>query len=220
MARDDDEDDGPLGGAAPAGAGGGVFDVLGDALKASPAFQQLVAQRVAGGRPMPWDRTDDNVDVEAVNAEGAGAPALEDLLSTPPRFSDHAHRSRPSQNPVWHKQPLQKARDWQMSLGPVSGAAGSSQVLTAQPRCYFRGEKIIATDTAQPPGSGTYISQLLVGRRLQRPIGRIPTSAFAPNALGSGIKMDTCQPAFAIAMTVEFVKACTFDATIFGKAVV
>ena len=154
--------------------GGGNYDVLGEMLAKSPAFQSYVAQRAAASRP------------------------------------------------VTNRQPLQKARDWDLSFGPVSGAAGTTTVITVAPQCLFRGEKVMATDTASPAGTGTRITQVLIGQRLQRPAtgGGSLTLFFSNGALGNGIKWDTCQQALAIAVTVSFVSACTFDMTVFGKAVV
>jgi len=155
------------------GASGG-YDVLGEMLQNSPAFQQFVAKRAAGSRP------------------------------------------------ITHKVPLQKARDWDLSFGPVSGSAGTTTIITVAPQCLFRGEKVMATDTASPAGTGTRITQVLIGQRLQRPAsgGGSLTLFFSNGALGNGIKWDTCQQALSISVTVSFVAACTFDMTVFGKAVV
>jgi hypothetical protein len=159
----------PIIGAAP-----GQYDVLGEMLQKSPAFQGYVAQRAAASRP------------------------------------------------VTYRQPLQKARDWDLSFGPVSGAAGTTTVITVAPQCLFRGEKVMATDTASPAGTGTRITQVLIGQRLQRPAtgGGSLTVFFSNGALGNGIKWDTCQQALSIAVTVSFISAVTFDMTVFGKAVV
>ena len=155
------------------GAGGG-YDVLGEMLNQSPAFQQYVAKRAAGSRP------------------------------------------------ITHKQPLQKARDWDLSFGPVSGAAGTTTVITVAPQCLFRGEKVMATDTGSPAGSQTRITQVMIGQRLQRPAtgGGSLTTFFSNGALGNGIKWDTCQQALSISVTVSFISAVTFDMTVFGKAIV
>ena len=91
-----------------------------------------------------------------------------------------------------------EGRDWDLSFGPVYGEKGTTQTLIVHPQCYFRGEKILATDTCgwEPKvsvptankrsrskqvaaesvptvphenGCGTRITQILVGQRLQRP---------------------------------------------------
>lgn len=111
---------------------------------------------------------------------------------------------------------------WDLSFGPVSGPAGTTTVLTVAPQCDFRGRKVIATDTATPPGTGTRIMQLLVGQRLQRPTasGSTTSQFFGPGVLGNGVCWDTCQRALTISITISFVIACTFDMSVFGEAAI
>jgi hypothetical protein len=113
-------------------------------------------------------------------------------------------------------------REWDMSIGPAFGQAGTQQVLTAQVQCLFRGEKLMATDTGSTPGRGTRIMQFVVGQKIQRPTasGSTLVDFFSPVALGNGIRWDTCQPGVTISVTVSFVESCTFDMTVFGKAVI
>ena len=120
-----------------------------------------------------------------------------------------------------HRIPLEKAREWQVDFGPVFGAAGTTTTITIAPQCLFQGEKLIATDTSSPPGNGTRVGTILVGQRLQRPVGSgyTLTAMFAPNALGNGVRWDTCEKALTISVQVSFVVACTFDMSVFGKAV-
>lgn len=107
--------------------------------------------------------------------------------------------------------------DWQTNLGPREGKAGEVATISTVPG-LFRGQKIIATDTADPPGSGTLIGALFVGRKSQRPMNsRTPTSHFSVSSLTRGIKMDTCEEALTISMEVVYLVDCTFSATIFGK---
>jgi hypothetical protein len=117
---------------------------------------------------------------------------------------------------------LSESRDWQIDFGPAFGAAGTTRVLTNTPQVTFRGEKVMATDSAVPPGTGTRIMQLLVGQRIQRPTSNGSTTSqfFAPFALGNGVRWDTCEKALTIAITVSFVQACTFDLVCFGKCIV
>jgi len=114
-----------------------------------------------------------------------------------------------------------EGRDWDINFGPVSGAAGTTTVLTVYPQCLFRGEKIMAIDSAEKRGFGTRITQVLIGLRLQRPAtaGGSLTAFFAPGALGNGTKWDPCKAYACIKLTVSFVETCTFDATVFGRAV-
>lgn len=112
-------------------------------------------------------------------------------------------------------------RDWQIDFGPAFGQAGTEVRLVQTPQCWFRGEKVMATDTGSTPGRGTRVKEVLVGNRLQRPAASGSTTAefFAPFALGNGVKWDACERALSIIVTVSFVESCTFDLTVFGKAV-
>jgi hypothetical protein len=150
-----------------------------------------------------------------------GYEVLGEMMQKSAAFNQYMQKRAAASRPVTHRQPLQKARDWDHSFGPVSGAAGTSTTISVAPQCLFRGEKVMATDTASPAGTGTRITQVLIGQRLQRPAtgGGSLTLFFSNGALGNGIKWDTCQQALSIAVTVSFVSACTFDMTVFGKAV-
>ncbi len=146
---------------------------------------------------------------------------LGDLVQKSPAFAQYASKRVAASRPIVNKVPLQKARDWQLDFGPVSGTAGTSTVLTVAPQCLFRGEKVMATDTAASAGFGTSIGTIIIGQRLQRPAGTgaTLTAFFANNALGNGIKWDTCEKALSISITVNFIQTCTFFLTVFGKAV-
>jgi hypothetical protein len=111
---------------------------------------------------------------------------------------------------------------WDLSFGPVSGAAGTTTTITVAPQCLFRVEKVMATDTGSPPGTGTRVMQFLVGQRLQRPAssGSTLVSFFGPGALGNGVRWDACERAISISITISFVQPCTFDMTCFGSAVI
>ncbi len=160
--------------------------------------------------------------LQPVMGADGGYDIMGELLQKSPAFNQYMAKRAAMSRPVTHKQPLQKARDWDLSFGPVSGAAGTTTVITVAPQCLFRGEKVMATDSGSPAGSGTRITQVLIGQRLQRPAtgGGSLTAFFASGALGNGIKWDTCQQALSIAVTVSFVQSCTFDMSVFGKAVV
>ena len=112
-------------------------------------------------------------------------------------------------------------RDWDLSFGPVSGAAGTTTVITVAPQCLYRVEKVIATDTGTPPGTATRIMQFLVGQRLQRPgsAGSTLVQFFGPATFGNGLRWDTCERGLSIAVTVSFIQAATFEMSTFGKAV-
>jgi hypothetical protein len=116
---------------------------------------------------------------------------------------------------------LCEARDWDLNFGPVYGEAGTTTVITAAPQCLFRGEKVVATDTANKPGCGTRISQVLIGQRLQRPAtgGGSLTVFFSNGAVGNGTQWDICESSQSISVTVSFIESCTFDMTVFGSAI-
>ena len=117
---------------------------------------------------------------------------------------------------------MQQWRDWDVSFGPAFGQAGTQLVLTQQMQCLFRAEKVMATDSGSTPGRGTRIVQFIVGQRIQRPTasGSALVDFFGPAALGNGIRWDTCQQGLSISITVSFVESCTFDISIFGRAIV
>ncbi len=113
-------------------------------------------------------------------------------------------------------------RNWDVSFGPVFGKAGTTQHLYVSPNCVFRGQKLMATDTANPAGAGTRITSVLVGQKTQRPLsgqGSL-TMFFSGDSLRNEIEWDDCPPNLSIALTVSFIESCTFSATVFGKAVV
>jgi hypothetical protein len=112
-----------------------------------------------------------------------------------------------------------RARDFQITFGPQSGKAGTVANLSMTPQCLFRGEKIVATDNAVPPGSGTTIMNIFVGQKMQLPTS-LPSILFSPTSLGGGFKMDTCQIGLPITLQISFVKTCKFSASIFGRAIV
>src|SRR5262245_56111085 len=86
-----------------------------------------------------------------------GYEVLGDAVQSSPSFRNYAAAKAANARPMLHRTPLQKARDWQIDFGPVSGAAGTTTTITVQPQCLFRGEKIMATDTGSPAGTGTRI---------------------------------------------------------------
>jgi hypothetical protein len=137
-------------------------------------------------------------------------------------FDEEMQRRFAGDNPLLaHRRPELKVRDWPLDFGPVWAPAGKRTVITVSPQCLFRGEKIIATDTGSPAGTGTRILQVTIGPVVQRPStdrGSL-TSFFAATVLGNGIKFDTVQAAYQIRVTVSFVQTCTFDMSVFGTAV-
>lgn len=178
-------------------------------------WEELVGEQTRGG-------TAHGDSLMPVMGQAGGYDVLGEMLSNSPSFQSYVAKRAAMSRPVTHKQPLQRARDWDLAFGPVSGAAGTTTTITQQPQCLFRGEKVMATDSSATPGTGTRITQILIGQRLQRPAtgnGSL-TLFFSNGALGNGIKWDTCQQALSISITISFIAACTFDMVVFGKAVV
>jgi hypothetical protein len=151
-------------------------------------------------------------------------------IGASPAFNDYLDRRAAAAATVVRQQPRLQAQDWQIDFGPVSGTAGTITSISVQPQCIFRCEKIMATDdygnnliTGPRPelnGSGTRIGSILIGQRNQRPATTYTLSKFfAVNSLGNGIKLNTSKEALSITVQVSFIQTCTFDMTMFGKAI-
>lgn len=175
------------------------------------ATHEIVGEQVRGGQPQVLGGLGKD---EAFHIIG-------EMVQKSPAFANYAAQKAAAYKPMVQKVPLAKARDWQIDFGPVSGAAGSTTTLTVNPQVLFRGEKVMATDSGTTAGLGTRIQSIFVGQKSQRPAnaGSTLTLFFNQQALGNGIKWDTCEKALSISITVSFVTACTFDMTVFGKAV-
>jgi hypothetical protein len=187
------------------------YDILGAALSQSPAFQQLLAKRamlvpVRSPGHMP-----------SAIEQGLTTENIDALLDREPALDEYITKQLP---PAQRVGGLGKARDTSLPFGPTHGKAGSVQTLSTNPQGYFRGEKLIATDTAPNPGTGTYITGLYVGSKAQFSSGNKLTTFFSNNALGSGMRLDTCQPPLSIMLSVSFIQDCTFSAELFGKIVI
>lgn len=186
-----------------------------------------------GTTPEAWSETEtrgafveeimgDEADAFAA-ALDAALPA-EDVIGVNPAARQVFKRRAVQTTPMRAAKPAlePQLREWQIDFGPVFGPAGAQTTITLQPQCLFRGEKIMATDTGTTAGRGTRIVSVTVGMKVQRPagVGATLTQFFSSNALGNGITFDTANEWTAIAVTVSFVESCTFDMTVFGKAVV
>jgi hypothetical protein len=148
---------------------------------------------------------------------------LGDLVQKSRAFAKYAQQRIAASKPVLrNEKPLIKARDWQVDFGPAWAPAGYTTTIRSILQVPFRGEKVFATDSWSPPGTGTRIMQVMVGQREQRAGngGNATLTAFyANNSLGNGIKWDTCQRALSINVTVSFMQSCTFDMIVFGRAI-
>lgn len=189
-----------------------------------------------GPQKLPFsDETPDAPVTEAVvgeESEGEWAEILREaghiggvigeIGAASPAFRQYVEERYAASRPLLAKNPraIERLRDYTIDFGPMySPAAGEVIELYATPQVPFRGEKIVATDTASPPGTGTMIQNVLVGNMLQRPANTMSLTAFfAQQALGNGIKFDTTEPAITITVTVSFIQAVTFFMTVFGKA--
>jgi len=176
-------------------------------------FDDLVGEMTRGGNPMQ-----DSLSV--LGADGA-YQLLGTMMARSPQLNAFVQQKIAQSRPLIRRQPVDRARDWDFPIGPVSGTAGTTTTVTIQPQTLFRVEKIMATDVGPgTAGFNTSITQVIIGNKLQRPAttGGTLTLFFANNALGNGVKWDTCQPALSIAFTVSFINTSTFFGVLWGKA--
>ncbi|HUK34398.1 MAG TPA: hypothetical protein VLV86_10825 [Vicinamibacterales bacterium] len=112
-----------------------------------------------------------------------------------------------------------RQRQFDFATGAVWAPAGAQTVITINPQCLFRCEKVMATDTGSVPGMGTSIVQVAIGQKIQRPgnagQGTL-TQFFAETSLANGIRFDTAHAWEAIAITVSFNETCTFNMNLWG----
>lgn len=131
-----------------------------------------------------------------------------------------------------------------LCFGPIYGCQGDKIFVSAKCAHAFRGEKLIAEDSA---GARTRVRQLYVDghkalpqlsywqrylrawafrHKLPRPLAGIlrghpganmPTSAFSPAALGNGLSLPVCQPEKEITIEVEFLTNGTWWGQLFGN---
>ena len=176
-------------------------------------WDELVGEMTRGGNPQQ-----DSLAV--LGAEGA-YELLGEMVRRSPQMASLVQNRIAQSRPMIRKQTVDRARDWDFPLGPVSGSSGTTTTITINPQTLFRVEKIMATDTGpQTAGYNTSVTQVIIGNKLQRPAtgnGSL-TLFFANNALGNGVKWDTCQPALNIAFTISFITTSTFYGVLWGKA--
>jgi hypothetical protein len=173
------------------------------------AYEEILGEQNRGGQQLVGDGD-------------AAYEILGELMKKSPAFAAYAQKRMAANRPVLRKTAPTKWRDWQIDFGPVSGTAGLVTTITVNPQVLFEGQRVMATDDYTTPGYGTRIRLIQVGQENQRPnaAGRgTLTAFFANNAIGTGIKWDTCQIGNTISVDVEFVHDCTFDMTVFGRAV-
>lgn len=147
---------------------------------------------------------------------------LGELAAKSPQLNALLQRRVANNRPMIRKIAPNRWRDWQVDFPSTYGTAASSTTITVNPQVLFEGQRIMATDSFTTAGYGTRIGAILVGQQNQRPTnaGSTLTGFFANNSIGTGIKWDTCQIGNQISMSVSFTQNCTFDCTVFGRAVV
>lgn len=147
---------------------------------------------------------------------------LGELVQKSPQLAKLVQQRIANAQPVIRKVAPTKWRDWQIDFPSTYGTAGSATTIVVNPQVLFEGQRLMATDSYTSAGYGTRIGTILVGQANQRPAnsGSTLTAFFANNSIGTGIKWDTCQIGNQISMNVSFTQSCTFDCSVFGRAVV
>ena len=96
------------------------------------------------------------------------------------------------------------------------GRAGEVKLFEHRCESLFRVEDVIAEDSAR--AFGTKIADVFVGSHAQM-TGEILTRFYVPTALRDPEDWTTAQVGQIITMRVKFLRDCTFDATLTGKAI-
>jgi len=180
-------------------------------------YFDLVGEMTRGATP-------NNDSLAVLGADGA-YELLGEMIQRSPQMAQYANQYAQqrvvSNRPMIRRTTVDKARDWDFPIGPVSGAAGTSTTVVITPQTLFRVEKVMAVDVGPlAAGFNTAISQVIIGNKLQRPAtnGAALSLFFSNNTLGNGVKWDTCQPALQIAFTVSFITTSTFYGQLWGKS--
>lgn len=151
----------------------------------SSEWDDIVGEMTRGGNPM----TDS---LALLGAEGA-YQLLGQMAERSPQLAQLIRNQASMGRPTLRRQQVDRARDWDFPLGPISGSASTTSTITIRPQTLFRVEKIMATDVGPlAAGFNTSVTQVIIGNKLQRPAtstGSL-TLFFANNALGNGVKWD------------------------------
>lgn len=131
-----------------------------------------------------------------------------------------------------------------INFGPVYGQKGDSVFVPVKLKAPFKGEKLVAEDK---DGAETIIKQIYVDgkdclpaqagslwerlrarlRRLKSPklttgrlppSAKLPTSAFAFDALGNGLSLPTCPAEKEIVIEIEFLSAGKWYGDLYGTS--
>lgn len=152
----------------------------------------------------------------------AAYEVLGELVQKSPALNALVQKRIADNRPIVRKVAPTKWRDWQVDFPSTFASAGTTTTLIVNPQVIFQGQRIMATDTySLGAGYGTRIGSILVGMDSQRPANQNSTltAFFANNSIGTGVMWDTCQIGNQISVTVQFVQTCTFDMSVFGRAV-
>ena len=167
--------------------------------------------------------------------EDAGAGADDDvaaLLSVAAGDVWVAGAARKRMNPAVRQRLVQRAalvrrrepnRYREYPLGFDSGstlvAAAGTQTVTSRPQVAFKGKRLAVSRSSAPSFA---ITNLTVGKNSQFvTTDAIPAEAFADNAFGMNLELDTCQPAMNISIAIENISnaSARFRATLIGHAI-
>lgn len=163
-----------------------------------------------------------NAKAEAKSEFEEEAEIIGENLAATVAFKNMIAQRAAASQPVLTSVPKRpRLMQFDFSTGQVFGPAGGQTVITIRPQCKFRIEKVMATDTATPAGTGTSIIQIAIGQKIQKANatgnGSL-TMFFAQNAIANGVELDTAQPWEDIAITVSFNQSCTFSLNFSGTA--
>jgi hypothetical protein len=128
-----------------------------------------------------------------------------------------------------------------IGFGPLTGKAGEVLEATAYPAMFFRGEKLVAKDSAG--GCDTLLQDVLVnGKSAMSPILEysrwrrvidylkwfgldrarkqnpgVPMIVFHPTALGNGIFLPACPPTKPITIRVKYLRDSVWQGNLYGR---
>lgn len=97
--------------------------------------------------------------------------------------------------------------------------AGGTATITLQPQRAFRVERLVLSSTVKP--SQIVVSDISVGAERQFvSAGDVPLEAFAPDAIGTGLRGDTAQPGTTVTLTLRNIGAAaeTISGAFFGTS--
>ena len=158
---------------------------MGQNIGSGTEWDDLVGEMTRGGNP-----SQDSLAV--LGADGA-YELLGQMAARSPQMAAFVNQAAMRGRPLVRRQQVDKARDWDFPLGPISGSAATTSTITIRPQTLFRVEKIMATDVGPlAAGFNTSVTQVIIGNKLQRPStsGGTLTLFFSQNALGNGVKWD------------------------------